>query len=94
MGYVSAMNSLATLLDDHLDHGQEALTWYKRAVTAGDSTAAWNLAMHYVPLRQKRLYRYWMRKAAAMGDEDAIVEAEKLLNDPNYMTSLPLEDCD
>lgn len=48
--------------------------------------------MHYVSLRQRRWYRYWINKAAAMGDEDATVEAANLAKDPSYMTLLPLED--
>jgi hypothetical protein len=33
-------------------------------------------------------------KAAAMGYDDALIEASKLVKDPNYMTKLPLEDDD
>jgi TPR repeat protein len=93
MNHVPSMNSLATLLDE-LGRPQEAVRWYKHAVTSGDAMAAWNLAMHYVPLGQKRWYRYWLNKAASMGDEDAVIEAAKLAKDPNYMTRLPLEDGD
>jgi TPR repeat protein len=93
MNHVDSMNSLATLLDA-LGRPQEAIFWYKRAVTAGNAMAAWNLAMHYVPLGQRRWYRHWLNKAASMGDEDAVVEAAKLAKDPNYMTRLPLEDYD
>ena len=91
MGHLPSMNSLATLLDDDLRRPQEAIFWYKRAVLAGHDIAAWNLAMHYVPLGQKRWYRYWMKRAAAMGNEDAAVEAAKLAKDPNYMTRFPIE---
>jgi len=86
MGDVNAMNSLATLLDDRLNRKQEAVDWYRRAVAAGHAMAAWNLAMHYVALRQNRLYRFWMRKAALMGDEDAAVEVHKFDADPAYIT--------
>lgn len=91
MGEANAMDSLATLLDE-TDHPEEAIYWYKRAVEAGNSTSAWNLAMHYIPLKQKRLYRYWMRKAAAMGEEDAVAEVKKFAADPHYVTKLPLKD--
>jgi TPR repeat protein len=90
MSHVVSMNSLATLLDE-LGRPQEAIRWYKRAVTAGHAMAAWNLAMHYVPLGQKRWYRYWLNKAASMGDEDATMEVAKVTKDPNYMTILPLQ---
>jgi TPR repeat protein len=93
MNHVDSMNSLAILLDE-LGRPQEAIRWYKRAVTAGHAMAAWNLAMHYVPLGQKRWYRYWLNKAASMGDEDAVVEAAKFTKDPDYITSLPLQDGD
>jgi Flp pilus assembly protein TadD len=91
MGNVDSMNSLATLIDD-LGRSVEARIWYKRAVVKGHAMAAWNLAMHYVPLGQKRWYRHWLLKAAAMGDEDAAIEAAKLAKNPEYMTQLSLED--
>ena len=93
MGNMSAMSSLANLLDDRLHCPQEAVHWYKRCVAAGDASAAWNLAMHYIPLGQRRLYRYWMRKAAAMGEEDAVAEVTRF-SDPTYMTKLPFDDID
>jgi TPR repeat protein len=94
MGDASAMNSFASLLDDHLHRPEEALVWYERAVEAGSEIAAWNLAMHYVPLKNAELYRHWMRKAAEMGFEDAAVEVAKFARDPDHMTKLPLEDCE
>jgi TPR repeat protein len=94
MGDASAMNSFAILLDDHLHRPEEALVWYERAVEAGSDIAAWNLAMHYVPLKNAPLYRRWMRKAAEMGFEDAAVEVEKFTRDPGYITKLPLDDRD
>jgi TPR repeat protein len=90
-GELAAINSLATLLDD-LSRPQEAVRWYRRAVAAGNGMAAWNLAMHYIPLKQQCRYGYWMKKAAAMGYDDAIIEAAKLAADPFYMTRPPLED--
>lgn len=93
MSHVDSMNSLATLLDE-LGRPREAVRWYKQAVAAGHAMAAWNLAMHYVPLGQKRWYRHWLNKAASMRDEDAVIEAAKLAKDPNYMTRLPLDDGD
>src|SRR5271156_656551 len=48
-GNLTAMNSLGTLLG-RLHQPQEAVYWYKRCVAAGDASAAWNLAMHYIPL--------------------------------------------
>ena len=49
--------------------------------------------MHYIPLKNMDLYRYWMRRAAELGEEDAIAEAKKF-GDPNYMTKLPFSDVD
>ena len=93
MGDHVSMNSLGKLFDD-LRRPEDAVRWYKRAVVAGSAIAAWNLAMNYVPLGQRRWYRYRMKKAAAMGYDDALTEASKLAKDPNYMTKLPLEDDD
>jgi TPR repeat protein len=91
MGEPHAMDSLGTLLC-RLGRLQEGIKWYRHAVEAGLPQAAWNLAMHYVPLGQNRRYRYWIQKAAAMGEEDAALEAAKIAKDPEYMTKLPLRD--
>ncbi len=93
MGNVHSMNSLGTLLD-RAGRSREAIYWYKRAVTKGYAMAAWNLAMHYVPLERGRWYRHWLLKAAAMGDQDAQIEVAKLTQNPEYMTKLPIEDCE
>ena len=85
------MDALGTLLDEQ-QRPQEAVHWYKRSVAAGNAASAWNLAMHYIPLVNKRWYQHWMKRAAAMGNEDAIIEAAKINADPDYMTRLPLED--
>jgi len=87
MGDPSAMDSLATLLDE-TRRPDEAVVWYERALAAGNQTTAWNLAMHYVPLRNMDLYRHWMQKAAEFGEKDAIAEVKKF-GDPQYMTELP-----
>jgi hypothetical protein len=93
MGETGAIDSFATFLDDS-NRKREAVLMYKRAVAAGNGMSAWNLAMHYIPLGQKRRYRYWMLKAAAMGYEDAVLEAAKIAQNPDYMTQLPLEDAE
>src|ERR1700744_3680140 len=58
MGEPHAMLSLGHLLCD-LNRSREAVSWYRRAVDIGLPQAAWSLAMHYIPLRQMRRYRYW-----------------------------------
>jgi hypothetical protein len=92
MGEVEAMDGLATMLDDIPGRKREAVLLYKRSVASGKAMSAWNLAMHYIPLGQPKRYRYWMLKAAAMGYEDAVREAEKIAKNPDYVTKLPVED--
>ncbi len=91
MGVADAMNCLGTILDDRIQprDPQGAIYWYLGGVRAGDASAAWNLAMHYVPRSNQRWYRFWMAKAEEMGDEDAIIEMVKIRADPSYMTILP-----
>jgi len=91
MGHVAARIHLGTLLDDHVRPSQPlgAIYWYMRAYRSGDATAAWNLAMHYVPRGNRRWFRFWIEKAAAMQHEDAVAELAKLRKVPGYITVLP-----
>jgi len=88
--------SLGNLFDDYLllKQPQKAIYWYVRAYRNGNGSAAWNLAMHYVPRLNRRWFRFWIDKAAAMGHEDALAEQAKYRKDPNYITVLPLMDQD
>jgi TPR repeat protein len=73
-----AQTTLATMLDDKVNPArrEEAVYWYKRAVRAGDASAAWDLAMHYANLGRRRWYLYWLHVAAKMGEPDAQREIE------------------
>ena len=76
MGDSEAQWTLANILDDELEtpRPDEAVYWYKRAIRSGDATGAFNLAMHYKNRGNFRWYRFWMAKAAQLGDEDAKAE--------------------
>ena len=93
MGESDAMINLANLLDDHITprNPLRAIHWYIAAFRAGDASGAWCLAMHYIPRQNHRWYRFWMAKAAEMGEEDAIIEMAKIRFNPDYITKLPLE---
>lgn len=80
MGFVSAQTNLGNLYDDVLVPSQprKAVETYRRAVRRGSEVGAWCLAVHYRNLGERRWYRYWLARAAAMGDEDAIDELARL----------------
>jgi len=84
-GHDGAQLNLGNILDDKVEPPRpaEARKWYKLAVAKDYSPAAWNLALHYKKYGQKALYERWLRKAALMGDEDAI---EALEGDPNVQS--------
>ena len=74
LGDVSAQLNLGNILDEKISPAEpsEAVYWYKRAARSGSAAGAWNLAMHYRKTRQRRWYDYWLRRAAELGEEDAI----------------------
>lgn len=76
MGFSPAHINLGNIYDDGLTPVQpfKAVRMYKRAVKLGHPAGAWNLAVYYKKLGKSRWHRYWLRKAASMGDEDAIKE--------------------
>jgi TPR repeat protein len=76
LGSSSAQVNLGNILDDVVKPSRtsEAKAWYKRAVKRGNPSGAWNLAMHYRNNGNPRWYRYWLRVAADLGDEDAANE--------------------
>jgi TPR repeat protein len=48
-----------------------AASYYKLAIRKGVPEAAYNLAVTYLNQGQLRWANYWLRRASAMGDEDA-----------------------
>jgi TPR repeat protein len=76
MGHPLAQSNLGNMLDDKVypPRPKEAVYWYKRAVRAGLSVAALNLAVHYKNLGQRRWYIYWLKAASEMGNTDARAE--------------------
>jgi TPR repeat protein len=73
---IYARGKLGTIFDDVATPPQpkRAIYWYKAGVRLGDSSCAWDLAMHYSNLRKKRWYRYWLNVAEQMGEIDATEE--------------------
>ena len=80
MGFEPAMNNLGNLLDDTVRPSKpmEAVYWYKRAVRRGSCGGAYNLAVHYKSLGQRRWQTHWLKVAAKLGDPDAKAELRKL----------------
>lgn len=76
LGDPSAQSNLANILDDQLGRSTEAVYWYKRAIDAGHSVAALNLAIHYKNLGKRRWYIHWLHVAARMGEDEAERELE------------------
>ncbi|NOS72516.1 MAG: sel1 repeat family protein [Verrucomicrobia bacterium] len=56
---------------------QKALVWYHRAYQQGDASAANNIATVYRDLGDIRKMLWWFRRAAAMGDLDALLDFGK-----------------
>lgn len=69
-----AQVNLATLLDDNTFPAdpQGAVYWYSQAADNGESAAAYNLAIHYEKLGDASSAKNWMKRAAEMGDSDAL----------------------
>ena len=75
LGWSPAWINLSSLLGDHAMPGPspEAIYWLRRLARENPSQAWWNLAMYHRQRGRRRLYLYWLRKAAGAGDEDAIM---------------------
>ena len=86
LGYPLAMNNLAILLEDVIPTPRpaEAVYWLKRAVEAGYSDAAWNLAMRQRQAGRKRWYVHWLEIAAGMGNDDALAALPAALGDGSW----------
>jgi TPR repeat protein len=69
-GSTYARGKLGTIFDEVVDPPQhdKAVYWYKAGVRLGDSSCAWDLAMHYSLLGKKRWYLHWLRVAESMGE--------------------------
>ena len=74
-----AWSKLGTIFDLVVNPPQhdKAVRWYKFGVRRGDSSSAWDLAMHYSALGKNRWYRHWLRVAERMGEPGASEELEK-----------------
>jgi uncharacterized protein len=66
-----AIDALATAISP--SQPAEALRLYRKAVSKGNATAAFNLAVDYQNRGQHRRAVAWFRKAAAMGAVDALL---------------------
>ena len=75
LGNAEAQVNLANLYSDgslqSADGDAKAEHWYKLAVKKRVPEAAYNLAVHHKQRNNLARYRYWIRRAAAVGDEDA-----------------------
>ena len=72
--YPAALTELSRQInEDRLSAADpySALGLSMRAFRLGDPTAAYNLAMVFFNRRNLQGYRYWLRRAAQAGDEDA-----------------------
>jgi TPR repeat protein len=81
LGHGSAQVNLGNLLDHwkvRPVRWAEALYWYKRAISGGHASAAWNAAMHYRNIGEPRGYKHWIEVAARMGHWEGPRELQKL----------------
>ncbi len=76
-GSVEAQVNLANLFGEGRgcpENSERAVYWYKRAIKSGSPEAAYNLGVHYRRQGKQRWARYWLGRAAELGDEDARFE--------------------
>jgi TPR repeat protein len=76
-GHGSAQNNLGILLgngDGVRKNVQEALLWLRKAFHAGNSCAAQNIAITYRENGDLKTAFKWFRKAAEVGDGDALIQ--------------------
>lgn len=73
LGSNDARSMLGTIFSEMIPNPNysRAIYWYKKGVSGGDSSCAWNLAMHYAILGRPIGYKYWINIARKMGDPDA-----------------------
>ena len=76
-GNAAAQCTLGVLLGDGKGvarNPKEALSWLKKALRGGNPCAAANIAITYREAGNLRAAVKWFRKAAAAGDDDALVQ--------------------
>lgn len=76
LGNGDAQVNLANMYSDgahEVDRDDKrASHWYRLAVSKGIPEAAYNLALHHLKRGGNRWFRYWIKRAADMGDRDAL----------------------
>lgn len=60
----------------------QALAWYRKAVRQGEALAAANIGTLYRDEGRLRLAVRWFQKAAAMGEEESLLEVARLYVGP------------
>ena len=81
LGNPFAQNNLANLYDSGKGvtlSRSRARQLYRRAASHGVAEAAYNLAISYQYTGDRRWVKYWMARAARMGDKDASAAMKKL----------------
>lgn len=76
-GNAAAQNMLGVLLSSGYGvtkNDKEAIFWTKKAIRAGDETAAFNLAMIYRDQENYKRAFHWVKRSIEMGSEDAYHE--------------------
>ncbi|WP_082611312.1 SEL1-like repeat protein [Lysobacter sp. Root916] len=84
LGVPEAQISVANYYEDGVGVRSDAVLsvyWYKKAVASGLHEAAYNLALHHKNRGARRWYRYWLERAANMGDKDAAKELKRELSE-------------
>jgi hypothetical protein len=51
---------------------ENAVALYTAAADAGFAPSAWNLYLHYLDLGEGEAAELWLKRAATLGDEDAL----------------------
>jgi hypothetical protein len=77
LGCVGAQVNLGNFYDDGKGcqrSSKKAIYWYKRAYNLGCSYGAFNLGVHYRQHGKHRWAKFWLKRAADMGHEDALFE--------------------
>jgi len=80
LGSESGHNSLGALLTNKLEDTsavERGLRHLRIAASRGYYPAAWNLAVTYGQLGKSRWQLFWMKRAASLGDEEAVAELKK-----------------
>ena len=68
---------LGMYLSEDEDPSQEAIDWLEKAQSLGSADAAWNLAMISRSRGDDDATKLWLKRAATLGESDAIEIVEK-----------------